>query len=239
MSKVIGIIPARKGSQSVVHKNFRNFHGKPLISWTIELALKSNLDRVIVSSDDINIIDYAKNLGAEAPFIRPKNLSEASTPIEPVIKHVYEYLIDKEKYKADAIALLLPTSPFRLLADINSAVEIYEKEKPTSVVSVSIAEANYNPHWMLVEKSGSVSLFNGKKLSEIKDRRQDLPEVFIRNDFIYLMNPKNLYETPPNLYGDKVHLLKIEEHRYDIDINSEKDWTVAENLFEYINKKHE
>jgi len=101
----------------------------------------------------------------------------------------------------------------------------------TSVVSVVKAEANINPHWMLVEGQNGVELLNGEALTDIKDRRQDLPDVYIRNDFVYVLNPNNLFEAKPNLYGDKVQLLKISEHRYDIDINTEKDWSVAEAIF--------
>ena len=127
--------------------------------------------------------------------------------------------------------MLLPTSPFRHVEDINNAIEIYKKNEVTSVVSVVKAEANVNPHWMLIENQKGVELFNGEPLINIKDRRQDLPDVYIRNDFVYVLNPKNLFESKPNLYGGEVHLLKISEHRYDIDINTEKDWSIAEAIF--------
>jgi len=82
-----------------------------------------------------------------------------------------------------------------------------------------------------VENGKDIQLFNGNILKNIQDRRQDLPEVFIRNDFVYVLTPKNLYELKPNLYGDSVKLFKISEHRYDIDINSEKDFSIAEAIF--------
>jgi N-acylneuraminate cytidylyltransferase len=231
MSNIIGIIPARGGSQSIKNKNIRDFHGKPLISWTIECALESNLDRVIVSTDNQEIRDIALSCGAEVPFLRPTEFADNYSGIEPVLKHVYEYFTNVEHYQVDALVMLLPTSPFRHVEDINNAVEIYKKNEVTSVVSVVKAEANINPHWMLVEGQNGVELLNGEALTDIKDRRQDLPDVYIRNDFVYVLNPNNLFEAKPNLYGDKVQLLKISEHRYDIDINTEKDWSVAEAIF--------
>ena len=231
MPKIIGIIPARSGSESVHNKNIRSFHGKPLIAWTIECALASNLDRVIVSTNDEEIKAIAEKYGAEVPFIRPDNLSDSYTGIEPVLKHTYEYLKEIEKYEADILVMLLPTSPFRHVKDVNIAIDMYINNKVTSVVSVIKAEANVNPHWMLVENGKDIRLFNGKSLSNIQDRRQDLPEAFIRNDFVYVLNPKNLYETKPNLYGDNINLFKISEHRYDIDINTEKDFAIAEAIF--------
>lgn len=231
MSKIIGIIPARSGSQSIKKKNIRDFHGKPLISWTIESALESNLDRVIVSTNDQETKDIALSFGAEVPFLRPTELANSYSGIESVLKHAYEYFTNVEHYQVDAIVMLLPTSPFRHVEDINNAIEIYKKNEVTSVVSVVKAEANVNPHWMLIENQKGVELFNGEPLINIKDRRQDLPDVYIRNDFVYVLNPKNLFESKPNLYGGEVHLLKISEHRYDIDINTEKDWSIAEAIF--------
>jgi len=231
MPKIIGIIPARSGSESIHNKNIRAFHGKPLIAWTIECALASNLDRVIVSTNNNEIKEIAEKYGAEVPFIRPDNLSDSFSAIEPVLKHTYEYLTELEEYKADIIVMLLPTSPFRQVKDVNIAIQMYIDNEVTSVVSVIKAEANVNPHWMLVENGSDIQLFNGKPLTSIKARRQDLPEAFIRNDFVYVLNPKNLYELMPNLYGSRVNLLKISDHRYDIDINTEKDFTIAEAIF--------
>ena len=231
MSKIIGIIPARSGSESVKNKNIRTFHGKPLIAWTIECALASRLDRVIVSTNDENIQNIAKEHGAEAPFLRPESISDNYCGIEPVLKHTYEYLKKEENYEADIIVMLLPTSPFRETKDLYLAIQMYLDDDLTSVVSVIKAEANMNPHWMLVENSNSINLFNGNTLKDIQDRRQDLPDVFIRNDFVYVLDPKNLYESKSNLYGERVNLYKISEQRYDIDINSEKDFYIAEAIF--------
>ena len=234
MPKIIGIIPARAGSESVQNKNIRSFHGKPLIAWTIECALASSLDRVIVSTNDDEIKYIAEKYGAEVPFMRPDDLSDSYSRIEPVLKHTYEYLKEAEQYEADILVMLLPTSPFRLVEDVNMAIQMYIDSEVTSVASVIKAEANMNPHWMLVENGDDVELLNGKKLRNIQDRRQDLPDVYIRNDFVYVLNPNNLYDSKPNIYGDKLALYKISEHRYDIDINSEKDLSIAEAIFDKL-----
>jgi CMP-N,N'-diacetyllegionaminic acid synthase len=234
MPKIIGIIPARAGSEGIQNKNIRSFHGKPLIAWTIECALASSLDRVIVSTNDDEIKDIAEKYGAEVPFMRPDDLSDSYSRIEPVLRHTYEYLKEEEQYEADILVMLLPTSPFRHVEDVNMAIQMYIDSEVTSVASVIKAEANMNPHWMLVENGDDVELFNGKQLRNIKDRRQDLPDVYIRNDFVYVLNPNNLYASKPTLYGDKLTLYKISEHRYDIDINSEKDLSIAEAIFDKL-----
>ena len=84
----IAIIPARGGSKRIPRKNIKNFHGKPLIAYSIEAALNSRVfDRVIVSTDDSEIAEVAKKYGAEVPFLRPKNISDDFATTMDVIKH--------------------------------------------------------------------------------------------------------------------------------------------------------
>ena len=231
--KSIAIIPARAGSKSIRNKNLRFFNGKPLIAWTIDQALSSNVSRVIVTTNSEEIRDISIKYGAEVPYLRSESLSKDNTAIEPVLIDMLNYLSKDEKYIPDCIALLMPTSPFRKSEDINKSLEIYLNNNVTSVVSVSIA--NHNPYWMLKKNDGNrVVLFTDNELSEIKPRRQELPDVFIRNDFVYMLSPENLYKKPPGLYGDKVELMTVSDERVDVDINTEIDWTVAETIFKHL-----
>jgi CMP-N,N'-diacetyllegionaminic acid synthase len=233
----LAIIPARGGSKSIKNKNIKLFNGKPLIAWTIEQALASNITRVIVTTDSEEIKEIAIKFGAEVPFLRSEELSSDSAGIEPVIIDVLGYLKDNELYFPDCVALLMPTSPFREVNDINIALSVFLNNEVSSVISVTLAVANNNPHWMLKEdRNGVVKLFNGQNLSEIKTRRQDLPDVFIRNDFIYALDPKNLYTNSPGLYGESPKLMKVSENRMDIDINTQLDWNMAEILFKTKNQ---
>ena len=109
MLNIVGIIPARGGSKSIKNKNIREFHGKPLISWTIECALNSNIDRVVVSTNDEAIRDISLNCGAEVPFLRPDELADDYSGVESVLKHAYEYFTNVEYYHVDVIVMLLPT----------------------------------------------------------------------------------------------------------------------------------
>jgi CMP-N,N'-diacetyllegionaminic acid synthase len=230
--EVLSIIPARGGSKSIPLKNLRMFNGKPLLSWTILDANKSNVNRVIVSTDSVEIADIARQYGAEVPFIRPKNISKDTDGIEIALVHALNFLKENEGYCPDYVALLVPTAPFRKVMDINDAISLGERKMPDSVVSVSRAIANHNPHWMLVkDEAGVVTQFTGGLLRDMYVRRQDIPEVYIRNDFIFLIRPKNLYEEKPSIYGDNVEFIIAKDDRYDVDINSEKDWKIAELLF--------
>lgn len=233
---ILGIIPARGGSQSIPRKNIKNLMGKPLIAWSIESALDSKLDRVIVTTDDKEIASIAKQYGAEAPFIRPENLANNTIGIEPVVQHTLDWLNENENYVPDAVALMMPTTPLRPTKHINSAIELFIKKNPDSVVSVHKTIANDNPHWMLkINEQQKVVLFTNEPLSKITTRRQELPSCYVRNDIIYILNPKNLKENNPNLYGQHVELY-IMDHFYNIDINTPEDWFICEQKLKYIEK---
>lgn len=235
--KIIGIIPARGGSKGIPGKSIKKLYRKPLIAWSIESALKSDLDRVIITTDDPKIAKIAKRYGAEAPFLRPKELAGDTGGIEPVLKHAIEWLKENENYEPNAITLLMPTSPLRQAEHINKAIKIFKKEDPDSVVSVTEAIANNNPHWILKKNNkNEVVLSTGEPLTKIKDRRQELPPHFIRNDLFYLLKPKNLYEKKPNLYGKKVELC-VTKPDFDADINTENDWSFCVYKIKELKKK--
>lgn len=235
--KIIGIIPARGGSKGIPNKNIKKLYGKPLVAWSIESALKSNLDRVIVTTDSPQIAKIAKKYGAEVPFLRHSKLAQNTTPIEPVLKDVVQWLKKNENYKPDAIILLQSTSPLRQPKHINEAIKIFKNKKPDSIVSVTEAIANNNPYWILKKNDkGKVVLSTGEPLTKIRNRRQELPPHYIRNDLFYLLKPKNLYEKTPNLYGKKVELYETEEI-FDIDINTEDDWSLCIYKIKELKKK--
>jgi CMP-N,N'-diacetyllegionaminic acid synthase len=228
---ILAVIPARKGSKSIKNKNIKNFAGQPLIAWTIDQALNSKASRVIVSTDSLEIKKISEDYGAEVPFLRKKSLSNDHVSIEPVIRDVLFFLKQNNDYVPDAVILLMPTSPFRKIEDINKAILEFKKNDCTSVISVTKAEANQNPYWMLKIKNKKVILATGENLSKIRGRRQDLPDIFIRNDFVYIFHPNNLFRGNKGLYGSNPKLMVISSSRDDIDINTEKDWKIAEYLF--------
>ncbi len=107
----LAIIPARGGSKRIPRKNIKEFCGKPMIAYSIEAALESGLfDRVIVSTDDKEIADVAKEYGAEVPFIRPPELSDDFTPTIPVIAHAIEEL--EKEVSVELACCIYATAPF-------------------------------------------------------------------------------------------------------------------------------
>ncbi len=237
--KIVGIIPARGGSKSIPKKNIKDFGGKPLIAWTILSAKASGLDRVIVSTDSEEIAGVAKAHGAEAPFLRPEELATDTLGIEPVLKHAYEWLRDTESYEADALALLMPTSPLRQTRHIEEMLDLFRTSGADSVVAVNETPANHTPYWTLTrDESGTVSLWGGVPLRNILTRRQDFPQkCYARNDLGYILKPANLYEERPNLYGNRVELyVVLDPERYEADINTPGEWLEAEEKLLKLNR---
>lgn len=237
--KIVGIIPARGGSKSIPKKNLKYFCGKPLIAWSIISAKNSNLDRLIVSTDDQEIAEIAKSFGAEVPFIRPAELADDNIGMEPVLKHTYEWLKENEKYEADGLMLLQSTSPTRLPFHINEMIKKFITTNADSVIAVNETPANHTPYWTLVQdENGKITPFVGGQLKDMPTRRQDFPKkCYARNDLGYVLKPINLYEEKPNLYGNKVELyITNEPTKYEMDINTLDEWETSEIKFKHFFK---
>ena len=229
---ILAVIPARGGSKRIPRKNIADFHGKPVIAWAIEAAKGApSISRVLVNTDDEEIREVALRYGAEVPFLRPPALAQDTVAIEPVLADTLEWLKKHEGYEPEALALLMPTNPMRTPEAIEDAVARFRETGADSVVTVSEARANGNPHWILKkDDAGTVTLFDGTPLKSMRGRSQDLPPCYSRNDIAFIIKPSNLSQDPPNLYGDKVELLVMDE-TFEGDINTPEDMAVAYDKF--------
>src|SRR4051812_883607 len=114
VQRALAVIPARGGSKQVPRKNLKLLGGKPLIQWSIEAArAATELDRCIVSTDDEEIAEMARALGAEVPFLRPAEFAQDNTPDLPVFQHAIRWLGEHEGYRPAMVVHLRPTLPFR------------------------------------------------------------------------------------------------------------------------------
>jgi len=239
--EILAIIPARGGSKSIPRKNLKLLGGKPLIAWSIEIAKKSKVSRVLVTTDDEEIAAVAKEYGAEVPFLRPAELAGDTIGMEPVLKHTLSWLKEHEGYVPDGAALLQSTCPLRTGTHINEAIAFFTQkisEGYDAIIGVSEAIANLNPEWQLkYDETGRVVLGTGLPLTAIKKRRQDLAPTYIRNDVIYLFKPWIL-ETAPNLHGNNPALYIVRDLPFELDINTPQDWEFAELIIEYLKRKN-
>jgi len=218
--KVLAVIPARGGSKGIPRKNIKQLAGKPLIAWTIEEAKKSKyIDRLILSSEDDEIIKVAKEWECEVPFVRPKELAADDTPgIEPVL-HAINTL--PEIY--DYVCLLQPTSPLRSSVDIDRAIEMCIKKNYNSCVSVT--EVTEHPYLMYTANEDKLNpLFPN---IDIK-RRQDLPKIFKLNGAIYFA-AVNQVLNEKRLVNDKT-LGYVMAKEFSIDIDNNIDFELCNNV---------
>lgn len=226
--KSIGIIPARGGSKGIPHKNVVDLAGKPLISYTIEEALKSSLNKVVVSTDCERICEVVTRYGVEI-VMRPQNLSKDDTPTLPVIQHT----LSAYKEEFDLIATLQPTSPLRKAKHIDEAMDLIKKyEDADSLVSVVKVPHNMVPNSLMIKKQGFVETLEDANESIL--RRQDKSSFYARNGAaIYLTK----YEKIKNyIFGGKI--VGYEMNRIDsIDIDDSSDLELAEIFLKYIEKK--
>jgi CMP-N,N'-diacetyllegionaminic acid synthase len=232
--KVLGVVTARGGSKGLPGKNLRALDGKPLIAHTLDTARESRaFDRVILSTDDEAIADVARRYACEVPFMRPAELARDETPHLPVLQHVVAWLRDHERYEADAVMILQPTSPLRRVADIRESIALLERSGADSVVSVSEVPAHYNPMRTLrVDGNGLATLFvTGEPVRRRINRRQDMPAAWTMNGAIYLFRTPVLDGSggaEPSLYGERTAAY-VMPHEFGISIDSLDDWTVVED----------
>src|SRR5512141_3145292 len=121
--EVVAILPARGGSKGIPRKNIRPFAGYPLIAYSIAAARQAEtVTRVIVSTDDAEIAEAARQYGAETPFMRPPELAADRTMDLPVFQHAVTWLAEHEGYHPEIVLHLHPTSPVRPRGALDRAV---------------------------------------------------------------------------------------------------------------------
>lgn len=226
--KVLAIIPARGGSKGLPGKNIKELCGKPLIAWSIEQAKScSDIDRIIVSTDDEEIAETAKKYGAEAPFMRPAELANDTASTIDVIFHTINWLKEHQEFQPEYILLLQPTSPLRLAEDINGAIQMLKDKNAQAVVSVY--ETDHHPWWSnTLPEDDSMKHFLRPEI--LNKRRQDLPVFYRLNGAIYLANTDYLHECNGFL-GPDTFAYEMPKNR-SIDIDSDIDFKLAGLLLE-------
>lgn len=225
--KILALIPARGGSKGVPRKNIKLLGNKPLLQYTSDIALASNkIAKVVLSSDDDEIIEVGRRLGIETPFKRPNNLAQDKSPTLPVILHAIDFY-EKQGVFFDAVCLLQVTSPFRTVDFLNKAIETFIQQKTDSLVSVLEVPHEYNPHWTFeVSENNTLKLATGEE--EIISRRQELPKAYHRDGSIYITKTSVLKEEK-SLYGKSIAYVVSNQDDY-VNIDTMSDWEKAEEL---------
>lgn len=204
---LLGVIPARGGSKGIPKKNLHPLNGKPLIEYTIEAAKKSELDDVVLTTDDFEIL--ARGVGC-FQIMRPQELAQDDTPMIPVVQHAVLEYEGKTGKSVDVVVLLQPTSPLRTTYDIDRALITF----------------------LLCGRS---SLYSGyylglKKKTAAYDKHQDVAH-FQRNGAIFIAKSELIRQGL--LWASDVCEMEMPKTR-SIDIDDMEDMEIAEALLRMV-----
>jgi len=219
----LAIIPARGGSKRLPRKNVLDLCGKPLIAWSIEAGLKSHyIDKVVVTSDDDEILDISKKYGADT-IKRPDELASDTSTTFDAIKHTIDNL---NSY--DYVVLLQPTSPLRDEKHIDEAIEFLEKKKAEAIVSV--CEMEHSPLWSNT-LDDSLSMKGFLRDEVLNKRSQDLEKYYRLNGAIYICKIKKLLEEKSFFFKGDIFAY-VMDRKSSIDIDEEIDYELAKIIKE-------
>jgi CMP-N-acetylneuraminic acid synthetase len=211
--KVLAIIPARGGSKGIIKKNLVKLGGKPLVEFSIDVALGCRkIDKIVVSSDDDSVLELAKKHSVDV-LKRPKELAGDLTSLKEVIEEVLQHY---EGYVL--IVLLQPTSPLRTVETVDIAISEFLK--------------NYNEYDSLVplcKSSTKIGVIKeGKYIANypIGKQRQELPPTYKECGTVFVF--KRAVIEKGGFFGDNIYPFIIEDHAEAIDIDGVDDLELAE-----------
>ena len=232
-AKTIAVIPARGGSKRIPRKNIKPFCGKPMIAYSIEAAIRSGIfDEIIVSTDDEEIADIAKNAGASVPFMRPKELSDDYTATGAVVEHAIKFLQargDRIKF----VCTIYATAP--LIDEFYIKLGL-EKLRASNAKNAFSCTSMPFPIWRTfkIAKGGRCEMFWRENFAK---RSQDLEEAYQDAGQFYWTN----LDAPSSdeiFFGRDSIAIVLPRHLVQ-DIDTPQDWIRAEFLYEAVQKSRE
>ena len=220
----LAVIPARGGSKGIPGKNLVDLAGRPLIAHTIELARSVEaIDRVVVSTDSVEIAEVARDLGAEVPWMRPDELATDTASGYSVVRHALA-ACEKEGPRYDAVVYLQPTSPLRGRDDIEAGLRLLHDVGAEVVVSV--CEIEHPLAWCVsVDEHGRISPHPAAGAGDYSSGRQAHAVVHRLNGAFYGYRAEIVRdcESPP-LQGARALVMPADR---SLDIDTEADLRVA------------
>ncbi len=216
--KILAIIPCRSGSKKIPNKNLVKISNKTLIQYAVIFAKKCNFfDKIVVSTDSPKYKKHALEVGAEAPFLRPKKLSADKSKDIEFVNHTLRYLKKSENYFPDYVVHLRPTSPLRKIKDLKKALGIMNKyQNIDSIKTISETNDPVFKMWFL-NHNKLISPVTNKKtkfLEPFNTPRQLLPRSYIQSALFDIYRAKSI--TKDCLSGRQIYGLLTDKY-LDID----------------------
>lgn len=220
----IAVIPARGGSKRIPRKNIKPFRGKPMIAWSIEAACESGLfERILVSTDDAEIAEVARQHGAETPFVRPAELSDDHTGTTEVIAHATRWA-QGQGWPLTAVCCIYATAPFLRAEDLRHGLQALERGHWAYAFTATDFPAPIFRSFRRNEHGGVEMFFP----EHFKTRSQDLPAALHDAAQFYWGRPEAWTEGK-RIFDGHSYAILIPRWRVQ-DIDSEDDWTRAEMI---------
>lgn len=220
----LAVITARGGSKGITRKNLQPLCGRPLLTYTIDAARGSKLlNRCIVSTDDEEIAACARAAGADAPFLRPRELATDDALALAVLAHAIWWLREEEGTEYDYAMMLQPTSPLRTAADIDACITIAEQTGADSVFSM-VELPDFAPEKLKTIRNGQIFPLLAEEKGQSTPRHRG-PAVYKRNCAIYLTRTRLI------LQGDQfgqTSMAYVMPRERSVDINDPTDLALAE-----------
>lgn len=225
----VAIIPARGGSKRIPNKNIKLFLGKPIIFYSIAVAIKSQLfNRIIVSTDSEEIADYAKSQGAEVPFLRPAELADDFSGTNDVVAHALEYCaLDSEGGDVDYGCCIYPTSPLLSSEALVSGYNLIKDNDSDYVVSV----CEFDFPIQRAVKIDENNLVVPDDPAAMLMRSQDLPSRYHDAGQFYWGDRSAFIEKKP-IWSASTKAVVLPASLVQ-DIDTEEDWTLAEIKYKH------
>lgn len=229
----LAIIPARRGSKRIPHKNIRPFAGKPIIAYSIQAALECELfDKVIVSTDDEKIANIAHQFGAETPFLRPTNLADDYTGTNAVVKHAISWFIEQGT-KVQYACCIYATAPFLQTRYLQQGFKKLNNSDKTFAFSVTTFPFPIQ-RAIKINIDGSVKAFFPENTEK---RSQDLEEVYHDAGQFYWGRAEAFLQ---DIQMFSESSLPVVLPRYLVqDIDTLEDWTRAELMYQAYLKENQ
>lgn len=224
--RVVAIIPARGGSKTVPFKNIRPVGGKPLLAWPIDVAkATSEIDRVIVSTDDADIAAVGRKYGAEVAD-RPAELATDTALVIDTIRDLVKKL-RAEGETANYFLLLEATCPLRSVEDVRECLDLLANSPEQYDSVATFSEASLNPHraWKLAGSTPSVFIPGAIPWLP----RQKLPEAYQLNGAVYAFRADKMTERNPSILVGKIGAVVTPRERA-IDVDDEVDFLLVEAI---------
>lgn len=215
--EILATVCARAGSKGIPGKNTKKLNGKPLISYTLEVAKRWNkFSEIVVSTDDKEVMSIAKKHNVLVPFQRPKELASDKVSRIAAVKHALNFMETKHEKEYDFIIDLSVTSPFRKIEDIEGAFNLLLKNLDTNNV-YTVCEADRNPYFNMVEINENGFSHLVKSLENNITNRQSAPKVYAMNDSINIFRRNYLVNSDSNQSAKTKAYIMPKERSLDID----------------------